>query len=48
VETPTITPASQETPLPEDTLVLEDVSGSAEWIIDQFQPLADYLVKKPD
>jgi len=44
-ETPTISEVSQETPLPEETLVLGDVSGDAAWTIEHFQPLANYLAE---
>ncbi len=42
---PAIAPEPNGTPLPEETLVLGDVSGNAAWTIEHFQPLADYLAE---
>jgi phosphonate transport system substrate-binding protein len=44
-ETQIVTSDTQKTPLPEETLVLGDVSGDAAWTIEHFQPLANYLAE---
>ena len=44
-ETPHISLEDEATLLPEQTIVLGDVSGDAAWTIEHFQPLANYLAE---